>query len=67
MNVNKEAVFRARMVSFHKGRNGELAQKFGCTLPFVSQSLNFKVKSEKARRIRDYAANRMGYIVMLAQ
>lgn len=64
MKVNKGTAFKAKMVHIRRGMNTTLAEKFGCSQAFISKCLSFALMSEKARRIRDYAANRMGYVVM---
>lgn len=54
----------ARLISKSRGGTAKLMEKYDCSQVFVSQALNFKSFSMKARLIRHYAVNYLGYIII---
>lgn len=53
-----------RFYPLSRGDYKKLEEKFNVCKSYVSQSMHFKINSLKARQIRDFAVNGLGFIVV---
>ena len=54
-------------IELERGQRGALSHKFGIALTNVSLAMNFTLNSKRARELRSYAVNCMGFKVYLLQ
>lgn len=53
-----------RFYPLNRGDYKKLEEKFEVCKSYISQSMHFKINSLKARKIRDYAVNSLGFVMV---
>lgn len=66
MKKEWKSLMKFRLVKNGGATLDGLARTFECSRQYASKALNFEVHSERARRIRNHAANREGYVLLMA-
>lgn len=56
---------KARFYPLLRGDYKKIEEQFDVCKSYVSQAMHFKINTLKARRIRDYAVNTLGFLVVI--